>query len=349
MAMSARGATESNSFFQGLSPRANTGVTFENFDDSLLSVSRISDDGNISIFTKDDVTVHKEEDVLITCKGKPILVGVRDEEGRYRIPLIQQRDNWKPRQPTASAAKALQKANSVYELPSTEEAIKWMHAACGFPVKSTWIKAIEAGNFKGWPLLTAKRVKKYYPETAATPKGHLNQVRQNIRSTKPTPFEEPETSKLRGKKKKDVYMSVYNMREKIYSDQTGKFPKTSLRGNKYIMVMVEVDSNVILVEPMKSRNDKEMKRAYEHLLARLKRAGIKPKKHVMDNEVSDSMKDMIRDDYDMELELVPPGCHRRNAAEVAIRNFKAHFLSILAGTADDFPLALWDRLLHRPR
>ena len=109
--------------------------------------------------------------------------------------------------------------------------------------------------------------------------------------------------------------------------------------------MVEVDSNVILVEPMKSRNDKEMKRAYEHLLARLKRAGIKPKKHVMDNEVSDSMKDMIRDDYEMELELVPPGCHRRNAAEVAIRNFKAHFLSILAGTADDFLLALWDRLL----
>ena len=47
----------------------------------------------------------------------------------------------------------------------------------------------------------------------------------------------------------------------------------------------------------------------------------------------------------MKLELVPPGCHRRNAAEVAIRNFKHHFLSVLAGTADDFPLYLWDRLL----
>ena len=47
----------------------------------------------------------------------------------------------------------------------------------------------------------------------------------------------------------------------------------------------------------------------------------------------------------MEMELVPPGCHRRNAAEVAIRNFKAHFLSILAGTAEDFPVSLWDRLL----
>ena len=75
-----------------------------------------------------------------------------------------------------------------------------MYAACGFPVKSTWIKAIEAGNFKGWPLLTVKKVKKYYPETTETPKGHLNQVRQNVRSTKPKPFEEPNPNKLRGKK-----------------------------------------------------------------------------------------------------------------------------------------------------
>jgi hypothetical protein len=34
---------------------------------------------------------------------------------------------------------------------------------------------------------------------------------------------------------------------------------------------------------------------------------------------------------------VPPGCHRRNAAEVAIRNFKTCFPSILAGVA--VPLA----------
>ena len=57
------------------------------------------------------------------------------------------------------------------------------------------------------------------------------------------------------------------------------------------------------------------------------------------------MKELIRSQYHMQLELVPPGCHRRNAAEVAIRNFKAHFLSILAGAADDFPMHLWDRLL----
>ena len=70
-----------------------------------------------------------------------------------------------------------------------------------------------------------------------------------------------------------------------------------------------------------------------------------PTQHVLDNEVSESMKEMIRDQYHMTMELVPLGCHRRNAAEVVIRNFKAHFLSVLAGAADDFPMQLWDQLM----
>ena len=111
------------------------------------------------------------------------------------------------------------------------------------------------------------------------------------------------------------------------------------------MVMVEIDSNAILVEPLKSRKDAELTRAYHFLMMRLKNAGIVPSKHVLDNKVSSTMNEVIHDKYRMEMELVPPGCHRRNAAEVAIRNFKAHFLSVLAGVADDFPLTLWDRLL----
>ena len=333
--------------FKQLSNKAAKADSFQEFPTSLMSVGKTCDDGNLSIFTKDGVTVHKEHDVLITCKGAPILIGVRDEQGRYRIPLIQQRGQWQPRAPSRSVNKALQQANSVYDLPSVEQAIKWMHAVCGYPVKSTWLKAIKAGNFMGWPLLTTENVKKYYPETVETPKGHMNQARKNVRSTKPkpTPFETCNVSGMRGKKERDIYTKVYDVRNTMFSDQTGQFPKRSLRGNKYIMVMVEIDSNAILVEPMKSRKDAEMIRAYKLLLMRLKRAGIIPKKHVLDNEVSETMKNIIRDENKMQLELVPPGCHRRNAAEVAIRNFKAHFLSVLAGVSDDFPLQLWDRLL----
>ena len=47
----------------------------------------------------------------------------------------------------------------------------------------------------------------------------------------------------------------------------------------------------------------------------------------------------------MKYQLVPAHIHRRNAAERAIRTFKAHFLAILAGVVEDFPKYLWDLLL----
>ena len=45
------------------------------------------------------------------------------------------------------------------------------------------------------------------------------------------------------------------------------------------------------------------------------------------------------------MQLVPPGSHRANLAEVASKAFKQHFLSILAGTAVDFSHYFWDELL----
>ena len=128
---------------------------------------------------------------------------------------------------------------------------------------------------------------------------------------------------------KDIYVKVYYVRETVFTDQTGKFPTRSQSGNKYLMVMVDIDSSGILVEPIKNRTDPELMRGYEKLLLRLKHAGITPKKHVLDNEVSAAMKDLIKTKYHMEYELVPPGCHRHNAAEVSIQNFKAHFLRFL--------------------
>ena len=53
--------------------------------------------------------------------------------------------------------------------------------------------------------------------------------------------------------------------------------------------MVEIGSNAVLVEPLNSRKDPELTRAYRTMMLRLKRAGITPKKHIMDNEVSDAM------------------------------------------------------------
>ncbi len=87
---------------------------------------------------------------------------------------MQQRGNWQPQRPSKQALKALQQANSVYDLPSTEQAIKWMHAVCRYPIKLTCLKAIKAGNYVGRPMLTERNIQKYYPKTMETAKGHLN-------------------------------------------------------------------------------------------------------------------------------------------------------------------------------
>ena len=75
----------------------------------------------------------------------------------------------------------------------------------------------------------------------------------------------------------------------------------------------------------------------------IKAAAIVPKKHLLDNDYSDSKKKLIRETC--LLELVQPYYHHRNVAEVAIKNFKAHFISVLAGVNGNFPIRLWDKLL----
>ncbi len=75
---------------------------------------------------------------------------------------------------------------------------------------------------------------------------------------------------MRGKKVNDTYISTYKVRKTTFSDQTGQFPTQSKSGNKYIMIMVEINSSAILVEPMKSQKDAEMIQAYNALLLRLR-------------------------------------------------------------------------------
>jgi hypothetical protein len=48
-----------------------------------MSMGKTSDDGTVSIFTKEGVNIFKEEEVIITCKGEPILIGIQDKQGRY--------------------------------------------------------------------------------------------------------------------------------------------------------------------------------------------------------------------------------------------------------------------------
>jgi hypothetical protein len=226
-----------------------------------------------------------------------------------------------------------------------------MRAICGYLVKLTWLKAIKAGNYVGWPILMKHNVLKCYPKATKTAKGYLNQTWKNVGSTKekPAPLETYDTLRLHGKEVHDVYTKMCKVCETMFFDQTGQCPMQSQQGNKYIMVMVEINSNAILVEPMKSCMDAEIIQAYDALLQQLKRIGIVPKKHVLDNKVSKNMKNHICNTHKFDMGLVPPGCHQWNAAEVSIHNFKAHFLSVLARVSNNFAPSLLNWLLPQTK
>ena len=46
-----------------------------------------------------------------------------------------------------NAQQSTLKAFSAYDMPSVEALIRYFHAAAGFLVRDTWLKAIKAGNF----------------------------------------------------------------------------------------------------------------------------------------------------------------------------------------------------------
>ena len=104
-------------------------------------------------------------------------------------------------------------------------------------------------------------------------------------------------------------------------------------------------SNVILVEPFKSRKDTFRLTAYDTIMQRLKDKGLLVDLQILDNECSMVYEQKMTEKWGVEFQLVLPDMLWRNAAERAIRSFKAHFLAILAGVASYLLRNLWDLLL----
>jgi hypothetical protein len=66
------------------------------------------------------------------------------------------------------------------------------------PAPSTMIKAADLGFLSSFPGLTSENIRKHLPKSIATMMGHLQQQRQNTRSTRPkekNPKEETSDSK----------------------------------------------------------------------------------------------------------------------------------------------------------
>jgi hypothetical protein len=101
------------------------------------------------------------------------MYGYRDPESRLWRVNLKQKMNTK-----------IAQCNHAHDNNNQKDLISYLHAACFSPVKSTWIKEIKNGNFSSWPGLNEHSVEKYMSKSTSTAKGHLNQQRQNSRTTK---------------------------------------------------------------------------------------------------------------------------------------------------------------------
>eukprot|EP00804_Cyclotella_cryptica_P000822 CCRYP_001069-RA/>CCRYP_001069-RA protein AED:0.19 eAED:0.19 QI:0/0/0/1/1/1/2/0/711 len=304
------------------------------FKHNLFGVGQLCDNGCRVLFDTDKVTIFKQADNSI------LLQGWREPTGAklWRFSLLPQDHPTHISPPTPAAFHA-------GDLPSVGALVHYLHAAAAFPVKSTWLTAIKAGNYASWPCLTYANASKYCPNSTETLKGHLTQTRQGLRSTKPKPpkplipavFAPTPASH-------ELHVSVEPI-GKLYTDDMGRFPTRSRSGNQYIMLAYHCDTNAILVEAFQSRHDRHRIAAHGCIMARLQANGHKIEHQILDNEASTAYRAAITQTWNATYQLVPPNVHRANTAERAIQTFKAHFLSILAGIDPSFPNYLWDKLL----
>jgi hypothetical protein len=111
------------------------------------------------------------------------------------------------------------------------------------------------------------------------------------------------------------------------------------------MIAYYADGNIILQQPFKNKSDAHRLAAYNTIMTRLAAKGLSVDLQIMDNKASAAFKQAITFAWHAKFQLVPPDMHRCNRAERAIRTFKNHFISILAGVDPTFPPYLWDLLL----
>ena len=316
-------------------------------DTSLLSIGQLCDAGCTATFTDSSVTISHSQSGLI-------LTGRRDAHSNlWTIDL--------PSKPTEIAL-------AVNDTKKPADIVAFAHAALFSPSLSTLQKALNRNYVVGFPGLTPQTLRRHPPKSIATIKGHLDQSRQNQRSTaKPPPGlpllpvdEDDDSEEALLEDAFPTPNSGSNERTnlcytaclptlptgQIFTDQTGRFIVPASTGNTQLFILYDYDSNSIHAEPMPNKTSGSILAAYKRVHNVLVTAGLRPKLQRLDNECSEALKEFMTE-QDIDFQRVPPGIHRANAAERAIRTFKNHFIAGLCSTDRDFPLHLWDRLVHQ--
>ena len=318
-----------------LSPAAQSAFVLDDLKTgSLLSLAQLCDDDCIALFTKYDVRIVKHNSVIIT--------GSRMPNGLWSVPI------------TPLPARPHQ-ANAILRTDKPKRDLAtYLHAAFGNPARSTLLRAIRRGHLTTVPGLTTHLISKHLPDSLATALGHQDQEAKHLRSTRRPDLSDDvdptvpdlDLAPVLEDKSHHVFAVLMDRSEltKSYSDQTGRFPIPSSRGNNYLFVLYHHDTNSIHVHPIPNRQAASIRKAWESIHTTLRLHGHAPALHILDNECSQDLKDAFAK-HNVTFQRVPPKEHRANAAKRAIRTYKNHFVATLCTVDSQFPMNEWDRLL----
>jgi hypothetical protein len=308
---------------------------------SLISLGQLCDDDCIAVLDKKIIQVFKDKQCIL--QGKRNIT-----DGLWDIAIPSTRALPRHTPPSHPQLNAIIRKDL-----SKTQLVQYLHGCCGSPVLSTWKKAIKNGNFITWPGIDALSLSSL-PKSLASAKGHLDQERKNLQSTRISLdivtaeddfFPLPDTPNIKSFSA-CAQIVPFVAKHTAYHDLTGRFPHRSSRGNEYLLVVYDHDSNSILHCALKNKTGAEIKKGWQHIHEKLAKGGNQPKIYILDNEASAELKRALTK-YDLQYQLVPPHVHRRNAAERAIRTFKSHLLACLATCDPEFPISEWDRILFQ--
>ena len=185
------------------------------------------------------------------------------------------------------------------------------HAPLGFPVKSTFLNAIDAGFLASFPGLNKKLVTKHLPKSITSHCGHMDQERKNLQSTKNKTDSAPDVPAPSPAIHTNIHICAVvsatdeTYTDKIYSNLTGKFPVQSNLGNKYVLIIYNYDANAIIAEPLKDRTVGEIARGHQVIYMYLQDRGLAPRFEILDNECSAELTKVMRKNK-ISFQLVPP-------------------------------------------
>jgi len=241
-------------------------------------------------------------------------------------------------------------------------------AACFYnPCDSTFEKAARMGWLGNLPRITANMIAANRPHSMMTAYGHLNRLRQNLRSTTPKPPPPPKPSSpppsdlsdenisnqlfiynddlIKGEHPEEMVTKLLDMAnlspaEKkalaIYFDATGKFPFTSYDGATYVLICVF--KNYIHAETMPDRTAPAYVKAYRSAFDFFKKLGHVFSIARLDNETSALLEQFLNTEAKVDHEFISAGTHRANKAERSIQTWKNHFIAGIASADIDFPI-----------